>query len=83
MYHELIRTLTFMYGVLCRAKGRLPDTDLRHIADGAHTMTRCTPAVETLVHEESAADKAYLKEAQKIDEQIEEMACFLMNLEIC
>lgn len=83
MYRELIHTLTYMYSIVCRGKGHLEDTDLRHIADGAHTLTKCAPAVETLANEETPADKAYLKEAQKIDEQIEEMTCFLLNLEIC
>ena len=82
MYRELIHSLTYMYSVVCRGKGRLKDSDLRHIADGAHSLTASAPAVETLAREETANDKAYLKEAQKIDEQIEEMMVFLMSLEI-
>ena len=82
MYRELIHSLTYMYSVMCRGKGRLKDSDLRHIADGAHSLTASAPAVETLTREETANDKAYLKEAQKIDEQIEEMMVFLMSLEI-
>ena len=82
MYRELIHSLTYMYSVVCRGKGRLKDSDLRHIADGAHSLTASAPAVETLTREETANDKAYLKEAQKIDEQIEEMMVFLMSLEI-
>ena len=82
MYRELINSLTYMYSVICRGKGRLPDSDLRGIAQGAHDLTKAAPAVETLVREESANDKAYLKEAQKIDDQIEEMMVFLMSLEI-
>lgn len=83
MYRELISSLTYMYSVMCRGKGRLADSDLRHIADGAHTLTKAAPAVETMTREETAADKAYLKEAQKIDQQMEEMVVFLLNLEIC
>ena len=82
MYRELISSLTYMYSVICKAKGRAKDSDLRHIADGAHSLTACAPAVETLTREETENDKAYLKEAQKIDEQIEEMMVFLMSLEI-
>lgn len=82
MYRDLIHSLTYMYSIMCRGKGRLPDSDLRHIADGAHSMTASAPAVETMTKEETANDKAYLKEARKIDEQIEEMAVFLMSLEI-
>ena len=82
MYRELINSLTYMYSVMCRGKGRLPDSDLQHIADGAHSLTASAPAVETLTREETLNDKAYLKEAQKIDQQIEEMVVFLLSLEI-
>ena len=82
MYRELIGTLTYMYSVICRGKGRLPDSDLRHIAEGAHSLTAAAPAVETLTREETKNDKAYLKEAEKIDQQIEEMVVFLQTLEI-
>ena len=82
MYRELIHSLTYMYSVMCRGKGRLSDSDLRHIADGAHTLTKAAPAVETMAKEETANDKAYLKEAQKIDQQMEEMVLFLLSLEI-
>ena len=40
------------------------------------------PVVETMSKTETANDKAQLKEAQKIDEQIEEITVFLMSLEI-
>ena len=83
MYQQLIHSLTYMYSVICRGKGRLKDSDLRHIANGAHSLTQCAPAVETLAREETENDKQYLKEAQKIDQQIEEMLVFLMSLEIC
>lgn len=83
MYQQLIHSLTYMYSVICRGKGRLADSDLRHIANGAHSLTEAAPKVETLVAEETANDKAYLKEAQKIDQQIEEMLVFLLSLEIC
>ena len=53
-----------------------------HIANGAHSLTRSAPVVETLTKEETANDKQYLLEAQKIDQQIEEMSVFLMSLEI-
>ena len=82
MYRELIGSLTYMYSVLCRGKGRLADSDLRHIANGAHSLAESAPLVERLTKEETANDKAYLREAKKIDQQIEEMAVFLLSLEI-
>ena len=72
-----------MYSVICKAKGRAKDSDLRHIADGAHSLTATAPIAEQLNgKEETANDKAYLREAMKIDEQIEEMTVFLLSLEI-
>lgn len=82
MYRDLIHSLTYMYSIICRGKGTLPDSDLRHIANGAHSVTNSAPAVETISKSETANDKAQLAEARKIDEQIEEMAVFLMSLEI-
>lgn len=83
MYRELICSLAYMYSVICRAKGRAKDSDLRHIADGAHSLTVTAPVAEQLNgREETENDKAYLLEAQKIDEQIEEITVFLMSLEI-
>ena len=29
MYRDLIHSLTYMYSIMCRGKGRLPDSDLR------------------------------------------------------
>lgn len=82
MYRDLIHSLTYMYSIICRGKGTLPDSDLRHIANGAHSITASAPVVETISKTETRSDKNQLKEAQKIDEQIEEMAVFLMSLEI-
>ena len=83
MYRDLISSLTYMYGVICKAKGRVRDSDLRHIAEGAHSLTVTAPIAEQLNgKEETENDKAYLAEARKIDEQIEEITVFLMSLEI-
>ena len=83
MYRELISSLTYMYSVICRGKGRMQDSDLQHIALGAHSLTATAPVAEQMNgREETPNDKAYLKEAQKIDEQIEEMMIFLNSLEM-
>lgn len=83
MYRELISSLTYMYSLICRSKGHAKDSDLRHLADGAHSMTVMAPIAESLNgREETENDKAYLKEAEKINDQIEEMTVFLMSLEI-
>ena len=78
-----MHNLTYMYSVITRGKGALPDSDLRGIADGAHVLTKTAPIAETLNGKtETENDKAYLLEAQKIDHQIEEITVFLMSLEI-
>ena len=82
MYRELIHSLTYMYSVICRGKGVLGDIDLRNIANGAHCLTACAPAVETTTKNETTGDRVQLTEAQKINDQIEEITVFLMSLEI-
>lgn len=83
MYKELIASLTYMYSVICRSKGRVKDSDLRQIANGAHSLTATAPVAERLNgREETPGDQSYLKEARKIDEQIEEITVFLMSLEM-
>lgn len=83
MYRELINTLCYMHGILCRGKGILRDSDLQGIAEGAHNLTRTAPIVERgNGRKETTNDLAYLEEATKIDDQIEEMMIFLQSLEI-
>lgn len=83
MYRELINTLSYFHGIICRGKGILSDSDLAGIADGAHRITRAAPVVERgNGKKETANDINYLLEAQKLDEQIEEMMVFLNSLEI-
>lgn len=83
MYRNLIHSLSYMHSLICRGKGVVTDGELRAIANGAHVMTRTAPIIEqSNGAQETANDRAYLKEAQKIDDQIEEMYVFLMNLEI-
>lgn len=83
MYRELINSLCYMHSVICRGKGILRDDDLRGIADGAHLMTVNAPIVERgNGKNETANDLQFLDEARKIDDQIEEMAVFLLSMEI-
>lgn len=83
MYKNLIHSLSYMHSLICRGKGVVSDKALQDIAQGAHVMTQTAPVIEqSNGAQETANDKAYLKEAQKIDQQIEEMTIFLLNLEI-
>lgn len=83
MYKNLIHSLSYMHSLICRGKGVVSDKALMEIAQGAHVMTQTAPVIEQSNGAlETANDKAYLQEARKLDEQIEEMTIFLLNLEI-
>ena len=81
MYRELIDHLAFVYGFICKGRGKMGEADLRAVADGAHTVVKYAPAVLG-GEEEKEDDRKDLALAGKMDEQIEEATVFLMNLEI-
>ena len=84
MYKNLINSLSYMHSLICRGKGVVPDKALENIADSAHVMMATAPVIERASGAgETENDKQYLREAEKIDEQIDEMYTFLMSLEIC
>ena len=81
MYKGLIDNLAFVYGYVCKARGKLAGEAMRAIAKGAHTLVDNAPAV--LGGEgELADDRADLKEAGKMAVHIDEMVVFLQSLEI-
>lgn len=83
MYKNLIHSLSYMHSLIVRGKGVVSDKALMEIAQGAHVMTQTAPVIEqSNGAQETANDKAYLQEARKLDEQIEEMTVFLLSLEI-
>ena len=83
MYKNLIHSLSYMHSLIVRGKGVVDDTQLRQLANGAHVMLDTAPAVEKSAGmQETANDKAFLQEAKKLDDQIEEMTIFLLSLEI-
>lgn len=81
---DVISALTTMYSTICRGKGIVKDQTLQNIAIGAHGLTDATvelaeaPTAPTL----SKSDMSLLREARKIDEQIEEITVFLLSMEI-
>lgn len=83
MYTGLIDALSFMYGYLCRARGKLSRREMGEIAAGAHAMAGNAQAVLGTDKIERADDRADLATAAKIDDHIEEMYQFLAHLEIC
>ena len=84
MIRELINNLTFSHLVMCRAKGLVPDRQLQNIAVGAHSLYSTSSALATQKPEDlSKNDKELLKEAEFLDNQIEEAFLFLQSLEIC
>lgn len=81
MYKELISYLAFSYGFICKGRGKLPEDAVQGIATGAHMVVANAPAVLG-GEDEKEDDRKDLALARKMDEQIEEAAVFLMNLEI-
>lgn len=83
MIRELINNLTFMYSTMCRAKGLVPDKQLQNIAVGAHSLhATCGTLAAQNAENLTKNDKELLKEAEFIDNQIEEAMVFLFSLEI-
>jgi hypothetical protein len=81
MYKEMIGTLAFVYGFICRGRGKLGKDALQAVANGAHVVVAHAPAVLGS-EDEQDEDRKDLALAEKMDEQIEEAATFLMHLEI-
>lgn len=81
MYRELIDHLAFVYGFVCKGRGKVPAGELRTIADGTHAVVRNAPAVLG-GEDEKEDDRKDLALAGKMDEQIEEATIFLLSLEI-
>ena len=81
MYRELIDHLAFVYGFTCKGRGKIPQGELRKVADGTHAIVANAPAVLGK-EDEQEDDRKDLALARKMDEQIEEAAVFLLNLEI-
>ena len=81
MYRELIDHLAFVYGFVCKGRGKVAQAELRAIADGTHAVVRNAPAVLG-GEDEKEEDRKDMALAGKMDEQIEEATVFLMSLEI-
>ena len=81
MYKGLIDNLAFVYAFICKGRGKVPQDDLRAVADGAHTLVRHAPAVLG-GEDEQDEDRKDLSLAGKMDEHIEEAVVFLASLEI-
>ena len=84
MYRGLIDHLAFVYGYVCKGRGKLTAEDMTAISKGAHTLT--ANAREVLgdgAAVETDEDRKDLAEAQKMDVHIDEMVVFLSSMEIC
>lgn len=82
MYKGLIDNLAFVYGYVCKARGKVAAEDMRTISRSAGVMVEHAPAVLGR-DDESADDRADLAEAGKMACHIDEMVVFLEHLEIC
>ena len=81
MYKGLINHLAFVYGFVCKGRGKISTDDMRKITDGTHTIVKTAPAVLG-IEEATEDDKKDLQLALNMDRQIEEATIFLINLEI-
>ena len=81
MYRGLIDNLAFVYGFICKGRGKLNEKDMRAVVNGAHTIVANAPAVLG-AEEATKEDGKDLQLALKMDQQIEEAAVFLTSLEI-
>ena len=45
MYRGLIDNLAFVYGFICKGRGKIAQEDMRSLTNGAHTLVRNAPAV--------------------------------------
>lgn len=83
MIRETIRSLTHFYSMICMSKGIVADKQLENMAVGAHALSHATSVLAGQQGEPlTSNDKNYLKEMEMIDQQIEEMFCYLQTLEI-
>lgn len=81
MYRGLVDNLAFVYGFICKGRGKLNESDMRAVVNGAHTIVANAPAVLG-TEEATKEDGKDLQLALKMDQQIEEAAVFLTSLEI-
>lgn len=82
MYKGLIDHLVWVYGYVCKGRGKLSGDDMTAIAKSSRILTENAPEVIGNHEVEGAEDRADLAEARKINTDIEEMSVFLMSLEI-
>lgn len=81
MYKELISHLAFVYGFVCRGRGKVPEDEMRAVANSAHVMVRRAPAVLG-GEDETGEDRKDLALAGEMERHIEEAVVFLQNMEI-
>lgn len=81
MYKGLIDNLAFVYGFICKGRGKVPQEDLQAVANGAHTIVQHAPAVLG-GEDEKEEDRKDLALAGKMDHHIEDAVLFLQSLEI-
>lgn len=77
----MVDNLAFVYGFICKGRGRIKEEDMRGIVNGAHTIVKNAPAVlggDT----ETEEDKKDLALAGNMDLQLEQAMVFIQSLEI-
>ena len=80
-YKGLIDHLAFVYGYVCKARGKVPQADLCEVAGGTHVIVKNAPEVIGS-EDEGVEDKMDYLEALKMEEHIQEMVVYFQTLEI-
>ena len=81
MYRGLIDSLAFVYGFVCKGRGKVPEDEMRTMANSAHVMVK--HALVVLGGEdETGEDRKDLALAGEMERHIEEAVVFLQNMEI-
>ena len=82
MFRGLIDYLTFTYGFIAKARGRVHETEIESVRDGARVVARNADTVIGADQIKSAEDEKDLKEAELILRHIEELTVYQMSMEI-
>jgi hypothetical protein len=76
----LLDYLTYVYGQMWLAHGKVSDEDIEQFVHGAEAATRIAPAA--LDDKMDKTDALTMKKAEKVAQDISEGWAFLMSLEI-
>ena len=81
MMRELLNTMTFVYGYICKGRGKIKEDDIRQISAGAKAMVENIP-VAFGIEIQSIDDYRDFDTCKKVMENIDEIIVYFHNTEI-